>query len=482
MPSPRALRDALLVALARIGVSLFVLGSGFRAISDDDYSRVVIAARFAHHPALDPSGTSWLPLPFWLYGVPMALFGDSLTTARVVAVLLGAASSVLVWAAARQLGLSDRAALGGALFAVVLRYGSWLSAATVPEAPTAALILLGVVCLVNPSPKTRAWAGLALGAAGFCRYEAWAPAVFFSVLTGVEAVRTRQKALWLGTAFATLPIGLWLLHGVVRHGDALFFVARVNAYRTALGRPSEGWLAALWQTPWSLVRFEPEVCALTLVSLILIGWRREWPFGPGAWRPVAALTTLVGFLVVASATGGSATHHPERSLLPVFWFLTLVLAGLLARLMQVPLRLWQFAALLVPMLLASRLLRPWQVHDTFVDRSEEERIGGVLRRLDASNVALDTDDFGFFAVQAALGDGRSFALSDHDPRRLEAPRATTPQALAQRLQKSEARWLVTTRERTGLATPLGAVRLTTPRLALVQLEPRSLASALVPSP
>jgi Dolichyl-phosphate-mannose-protein mannosyltransferase len=464
------------VALARVGLSLFVLASGFRAISDDDYSRVVIAARFAQHPSPDPSGTSWLPLPFWLYGVPMALFGDSLTTARVVAVLLGAGSAVLVWVAARQLGLSDRAALGGALFAVVLRYGSWLSAATVPEAPTAALILVGVVCLVNPSPKARAWAGVALGAACFCRYEAWAPALFFGVLTGVDAVRTRQRALWLGVAFSMLPIGLWLLHGVVRHGDALFFVARVNAYRTALGQTHAGWLTALWQTPWSLVRFEPEVCALTLATLVLIGWRREWPFGPGAWRPVAALATLVGFLVAASATGGSATHHPERSLLPVFWFLPLVLAGLFAQLLRKPLRLWQFAALLAPTLLASRLLRPWEVHDTFVDRGEEERIGSVLRRLDAHKVALDTDDFGFFAVQAALGCDKSFALSDHDPRKAEAPRASTSPALAQQLQESNARWLVTTRERAALAKPLGAVRLSTPRLTLIQLEPASLAA------
>ncbi len=453
-------------------VSLFVLGSGFRAISDDDYSRIVIAARFAQHPSLDPSGTSWLPLPFWLYGVPMALFGDSLTTARAVAVLLGAGSAVLVWVAARQLGLGERAALGGAIFAVVLRYGSWLSAATVPEAPTAALILVGAVCLVNPSAKARAWAGVALGAACFCRYEAWAPATVFGVLTGVEAVRTRQRQLWLGSAFAMLPIGLWLLHGAVRHGDALFFVARVNAYRSALGRAPEGWLTALWQTPWSLVRFEPEVCVLTAATLILIGRRREWPFGPSAWRPVAALAALVAFLVAAGASGGSATHHPERSLLPVFWFLALVLAGLAARLMEKPLRAWQIAALLTPMLLASWLLRPWQVHDTFVDRGEEEQIGGVLRRLDARHVALDTEDYGFFAIQAALGHDRSFPLSDHDPRKPQAPRASTSHELAQQLRALDARWLVTTRARSQLAAPLGTVRLSTPRLTLLELEPR----------
>jgi hypothetical protein len=33
-------------------------------VSDDDYARVVIAQRLSL--ALDPSGTSWLPFPFWL--------------------------------------------------------------------------------------------------------------------------------------------------------------------------------------------------------------------------------------------------------------------------------------------------------------------------------------------------------------------------------------------------------------------------------
>jgi len=141
----RALRDAALVALARALVTITCWWSGFRAVSDDDYSRIVIAAHFAHHPSPDPSGTSWLPLPFWLYGVPMALFGDSLTTARVVALLLGSGAAVVVWAAGRWLGLSERAALAGSLGAVLLPYGSWLSAATVPEAPTAALLLLGAV-------------------------------------------------------------------------------------------------------------------------------------------------------------------------------------------------------------------------------------------------------------------------------------------------------------------------------------------------
>ena len=467
----------LFVALARVVVSLSCLWSGFRGVSDDDYSRVVVAARFAQHPSLDPSGTSWLPLPFWLYGVPMALFGDSLLVARVVAVALGAASAVLVWIAARLfLGLSERAALWGALGAVLLPYGAWLSAATVPEAPTAALLLLGCVSLVRPEPRLRAWGGLALGAACFCRYEAWPPALVFGVLTALDAWRVRTKEgpsprwLWLAAAFATLPIALWLAHGAVRHDDALFFVTRVKQYRAALGGPTQSVASALWHTPFALLRFEPELFAVTAVALGLSIKGGASPFGPTAWRTLAALGALVLFLMAADATGGAATHHPERSLLPVYWFLALLAAGLVARLADEEIRPWLLPALALPLALAANLgLRP-DVQSTFVDRREEEQIGRVLRRLAAHKVAVDTDDFGFFALQAALGHGKSWPIADHDPRKADVRPTTTPE-LATRLHKDGAQWLVTTRERAGLGAGLGVVRLTTPRFAVLKLEP-----------
>jgi 4-amino-4-deoxy-L-arabinose transferase-like glycosyltransferase len=444
------------------------LWSGFRAVSDDDYSRVTIAARFAAAPAADPSGTSWLPLPFWLYGAPMALFGDSLETARAVALLLGIASAVLVWLAARLLGLPERAALLGALGAVVLPYGSWLSCATVPEAPTAALILFGVVSLSRDEAKLRTWGGLALGAACFCRYEAWAPAATFAVLSASEAFRRREKGLWLAAAAAVAPIALWLLHGLVRHGDPLFFVARVTQYRAALGREVVEASGALLQTPWALLRFEPELMAVLLVTLGLTFWRRRSPFGPTAWRTVVALTSLVLFLILADATGGAATHHPERSLLPVFWFSALLAAGLVTRLAREP-QAWLLPALAMPAaLLGSLLLRP-AVETSFVDRREEEQVGSLLRRLGASQVALDCDDFGYFAIQAALGHDRSTALSDHDPRHAAAKSATTAEELAAKLAPLRARWLVTTRKRAALAAALGTQRATTARFAVFEL-------------
>lgn len=464
----RALRDLLSIAAARALVSAACWWSGFRAISDDDYSRVVIAQRFAAAPSLDPSGTSWLPLPFWLYGIPMALFGDSLTTARAVALVLGVGSALLVWLAARLMGLSQRAALLGALAAVVLPYGAWLSCATVPEAPTAALILVGVVTLCRAETRLRLAGGVALGAACFCRYEAWAPALTFAVLCAVDAIRQRRRELWLAAAAAAGPIAAWLLHGVARHGDALFFVARVRHYRAALGGEERGLLGSALEVPWALLRFEPELLAVLLVVLVVSFRQRLRPFGDAAWRPLCALASLLVFLIAANLSGGAATHHPERSLLPVYWFLALLTAGLVTELAKQP------RASLAPLfalplaLLLSWLLRP-NVQSTFVNRHEEERIGSLLRHLGAQHVALDTPDFGFFAVQAALGYGRSWPLSEHDPRQPSPASPASSTELQARLSAKRADWLVLPLAKRDLAAPLGAPRATSESFAVFAL-------------
>jgi hypothetical protein len=470
VPSRRALLDFSLVALARVLVSLACLASGFRAISDDDYARVTIAARFAAQPSPDPSGTSWLPLPFWLYGAPMWLFGDSLTTARCVAVLLGGISAILVFVSARWLGLPARAALFGALAAILLPYGAWLSAATVPEAPCAALVLLGAVSLVRPEWKLRAAGGLALGAACFCRYEAWAPAAVFGLVSALDARKRRELRLLLGTALSLAPIALWLLHGVARHDDALFFVARVTQYRAALGGERSGLLDALISTPLAIVRFEPELFAVFAVALAVSMSRGESPFSGVAWRPVAVLAALVVFLIVVDARGGAATHHPERSLLAVFWFLAVVTAGLVSNLALASTRAWLLPVVALPLALAGGVwVRP-PVFATFAERHEEEHVGVLLRRLGATDVVIDSDDYGYFAVQAALGFGKSRPLLDHDPRKPQPAAPATSDDLAERL--GGARWLVTTREREHLARPLGSTRAATPRLRVIALDRR----------
>jgi len=216
------------------------------------------------------------------------------------------------------------------------------------------------------------------------------------------------------------------------------------------------------------VRFEPELFAIATVALGSSVRRGHSPFGATAWRPVLALSALVGFLIAADVTGGSDTHHPERSLLPVFWFLALLAAGLVVRLAEQP-RAWRLPLLAVPLAFAGTLLLRPALRSSFVERGEEEQVGRVLRRLGATDVALDTDDFGFFAVQAGLGYGASWVLDERDPRKRRAPAPRSTPELEQRLRAGHSRWLVTPRERAELALPLGKLVLSTPRFVVVQL-------------
>ena len=226
-------------------VSALVLASGFRAISDDDYARVVIAQRFVDAPTLDPSGTSWLPLPFLIQGVAMAASEPSLEVARAVSFVLGVLSALLLWRAATFIGLSRSAAVLAAILACALPYSARLAVATVPEAWTAALVVFGAASAARGLPE-RWWGAVALLLATLSRYESWPVAAVFCVTCAWDARRSR--AFWGPAAVAGSGIGAWLLHGVVRHGDALFFVRRVADYRRALGG-SDG----VWERLWRVV-------------------------------------------------------------------------------------------------------------------------------------------------------------------------------------------------------------------------------------
>jgi hypothetical protein len=233
---PRALvLDAFAIGAFKLLVSALVLARGFRAVSDDDYARVVIAQRFAETPALDPSGTSWLPLPFWLYGGAFFVAGPDLGVARGVALVLGAISAVLVLIAARWLGASRVGALVAGVVAAALPHSAWLGAATVPETLSASLTALGVAAFTSDDARRRLAGAAALGAACLCRYEAWSVTAAVAVFAIAGSARKRDLERLVPAAVALAPMALWIAHGVVRHGDALFFWKRVSAYKHALG-------------------------------------------------------------------------------------------------------------------------------------------------------------------------------------------------------------------------------------------------------
>ncbi len=482
--------------LARALVSVCVLLHGFVALSDDDFSRAVIAQQFARSPSFDPSGTSWLPAPFWGTGTFMVLFGADWSVARSSAFLTGLVAAAGVWGAAAMLGLGRGAALVGAFASLALPYSALLGVAAVPDYPTAVLLLIGAASVAVREgeplrPVRRLLGATALLFASWSRYEAWPVAVGFSAIVLLDIVRARgsrsSEPAGEGTgssgwampamlgASVLMPLAgpfSWLIHGVFRHGDAFFFVKRVAAYQIALGGAATPWLERLVASPWALFRWEPELMGVTLglvaVALVERHSLRHWG------RPLLLLGLVVGFLMVGDVRQTGATHHPERSLLALWLaaclFCAEVLVATVTRSLRRGVLVASLLALWIPV--AFLVVRPqgddWQA---FAQRSSEVRIGELARMLVAPDerLVIDTPDYGFFAVIAAFGDpSRARPLQDRDPRRkAQGDPTQSPEGLRQACRG--ARWLVSHESHRPLALTLGRERGRAGQFSLIEL-------------
>ena len=425
-----------------------VLGSGFRAVSDDDFARAVIAEQWARAPRWDASGTSWLPFPFWITGAAMKIAGRDLTTARAVAPALGVGAALLVYAAARWLGETRGAACAGAVVAAVFPWSARLGVATVPELFTAALTVLAMASLASATGTRRLLGGAALLAATLSRYEAWPVALIFAGVCVVEAARDqRAPQILLGAAALALAgPAAWVAWNRVAHGDALHFLARVAAYRQALGGDEGSAAGRLWAYPLAMLREEPEIAILCVAAAAVTaaaqGARalRE-RLAPYA-RPAAVAAAQIAALSLAVIKDAAPTHHPERAVLAELVLLAMVGGALSAHAIA---HRWRSGlALGGALALAFGLGRTVRPPQTFAGRGDEEAIGRAAAGLcpPGEPVLIEVSDYGYLAVTAALGRPED-AVPDRsvDPRDGKTPSSfSDAAALRQRVADSGARW------------------------------------------
>ncbi len=510
--------DLARVAALRVALSGAVLLFGFRSVSDDDFSRVVIAQQLVHAPKLDPSGTSWLPFPFWLDGAAMLVLGRSLLVAHLVAVLLGAAASVLVAIAAHRLTNERRAALFAGHLATLFGWSAWLGVATVPELFTAALTLFAAASLATRSPRDRLLGALALLAATLSRYEPWPVAAAFALWNAADVARgrlartaprdapvdlrdapidlrdapidlrdvpvdlrdvpldlrdapaPRRFAAATGAIASIVAIAgpvLWIAWNRVSHGDAFHFVARVTAYRRALGETAnESTLARFAAYPGALVREMPEIVipAAIAASLLVTPRARAAVLAPlhACAAPLALAAVQIVALSLALVKDGAPTHHPERAVLFPALALVVFLAALAPAVMSDPPRaphappgaaratrrahLARRAVAAAALLLAVRavlgpplarwvgptrptlfahLVRQMTPREALIDRRAEVEIGALAADAVPAGAKIfleDVEDYGYFAILAGSGRPEDFVLgADPDPR---APKKT----------------------------------------------------------
>lgn len=481
MAAARAL-DALALLGVRLLASSVVWGSGFRAISDDDYARVVIAQRFSSAPTWDPSGTSWLPFPFWLQGIAMLPLGPSLDVARALALAQGCSSTLLVWLGALWLGLGRINAFIAAAAATLIPYSAWLGVATVPESLTAGFLIVGACSVASSSTHQRLWGAIAMLAATLSRYEAWPVALTFSLVCVWDAYRRRQTAPLAPALIAVSGAAAWMMHGALHHDSATFFVKRVADYQQALGQAADAWPSALVRYPLLALRHAPIVAALAAVGWLATSRLKPIPTKKALLRPLSMMAVLLAFLVSSDLRNAGATHHAERALLPLWYSWALVVGATWPPLAtELQARLTRVQSTLASVVLALSLacmmmLRPAISQPApFVDRHAELELGHRARefvRTEQGRLLIDTADYGFFAVLAAFAaPHRAVVLDDHDPRH---PRTRDPfedpAAFRARLRRDEIQALIAPTAKLAIAQRFGTLVATSGNHALIAID------------
>ncbi len=471
----RLLRDLLVVALgaavARVVGALVIRALGFSVVSDDDFARVVLAQKQAATPHLDPTGTSWLPLPFWVVGAGLRVFGASLAAARALSFVAGPLFGALLGAFAVALGMRRSRALAASAAAAAMPWSMQLGVATVPEVPAAICAAMGCLALASSNPRARLLGGAALLVSTLSRYDAWVVAVAFALLTTLDALRgprASRVALLAAAALALLgPVG-WTLYQWRAFGQPFRYLGLVRSYRRALGQ-GPPLRARLLGYPLGVVEEMREVLGALLVGGVSTrSGTRDLAWG----RPLALAALQLVVLVAGDVRDGAPTHHPERALLGpalvVVFFAADALGGALA--VVSPKRALGFgaaAALAYAGWVGVRLHRSLRWYDA-APRAREVAAGAALANAVpvGTKVLLDTRDFpgggldyGYYAVLAALGRPLDATVDrDQDPRKPRRASAfATEAALRLRCAETGARAaLVWGDTRAGVAVSTGA--------------------------
>lgn len=451
-PVPLVIRDEALPILALLLVKAFLITlavhSGFQAVSDDDYSRVVIAQLFAVTPKLDPSGTSWLPFPFWLLGGIMMAVGRSLESARLASWAIACGSAALVYLAARRSGLRPHVALLGTMVGTSVPLGILSSTATIPEFYTASLCTAALLSLRRGRPSDVWVAGVFILPATLSRYETWPIAMVVAVYgawrLSREGVKHAALPAFAGLVAASLGPVLWMAWNWTTHGSPLAFHKRVADYWFALGRGTEGTLVDLITYPRALATSEP-LLLLGVMAVVGLYAKRGLVAGKllETWSlPLIGVVWVMLWLTGAQLTGGAPTHHPERALL----FVSMIGWIWVTASIDTALRSWKRGLPLVSSLLvavfAYRIAHTAAAEDA--DRTDALATGHWLRENAVDGlVLLVPTDYGHFAVSGSLAEPERVVLSDDlDPRNRQVVR-TDQRGYCKLAHQHKAEWLVT---------------------------------------
>jgi len=347
----------------------------------------------------------------------------------------------------------------------------------VPEIVTAALCASSLLLTRRADPHAMLLSAVLLLPATLSRYEAWPVAVFLLLSLAVPGGHdgsgqrpARQIGARVKAAVITAAGPLsWIAWNAYAHGDPLHFHARVSAYWFAWGGGTAGPASAWWLYPKTVILDAPILAASLAGGVVWIRRRahlRTW------LRPALGALGVVAALTFAQGIGGAPTHHPERTLLLVWAVGWIAAADWLAG-RHAPngtgwdrwRHLWVTATLLF-LVTRTHSVSSWYG----VRRGEEVRLGTWLRQHTEGPLLLAPEDYGYFAIMAAMGAPERVRLGGSvDPPDKDARSAfSTVAGLRSRVGREGARWLVASGEAAGVAERLGRERMMSGRYRVFQ--------------
>src|SRR5581483_1234907 len=171
-------RKRLLLFSVALGImlrlSFYLIGANNGGDAIDRFSK---AEDWLQHPTTNLFFGAWLPLHFWLMAGIAKLLSISVETAgRMLSLVLGSASLLAVWHAARDLYGEKAAGLSLLVFAFYTLHVGY-STTSSAEVPYLFFALAGLALFFRyrrkPSIRTLVWSGLLFTIGAAIRYEAW---------------------------------------------------------------------------------------------------------------------------------------------------------------------------------------------------------------------------------------------------------------------------------------------------------------------